>query len=442
MKNYGYSLLTLSLLAGLLAACASNGSAGVGTETTPADATPPPPAPAAETPAAAAEPEPVTLDFATNAAGGTLEAYKSIAAAFTAEHPHITVEVNGISKDYEPLMNARMASGDLPDVWSTHGWSVRKYSEYLRPLNDQPWTAGLVDEIKPIVTDAGGNMYVLPFDVDLSGMIYNKAILDELKLDVPETWEQFLAACEAIKNAGLTPIHIGGKDTSDVAGFLSRISLSLLVENTERSFKTELESGAFDWTNFDVVSDFILDLKAKGYLNVDHLTADKQATYNAFAQGKAAFAFQSNQSTVEIKKLNPEAQVSMMRLPTSGAGAEPFLISGERDAVGVWKDTPHEEAALQLLAFMAKPEHVAAVAAAYGIPAAFEGVDVELGALEDVFGAYDGVKVSNHFDRQYLPNGMWNTLKTVGPGLLSGEMTPAQAADAMRQDYERLIQAP
>lgn len=433
MKTKWLTLTIVPLFAVLTAACSDTQSGAI--EPNSSAAAPEPQA--KEKPA-----EPVTLDFATNASGGTLEAYKKIAADFTAQNPNIKVEVNGISKDYEALMNARMASGDLPDLWTTHGWSVRKYAEYLRPLNDQPWAASLEEAIKPIVTDKQGQLYVLPFDIDLSGMIYNEAALAQLKLDVPKTWEQFLAACEAIKQAGLTPVHIGGKDTSDVAGFISRLSLSLLVENTDHSYKKELEDGTFDWSRFSTVSDFVLNLKAKGYLNVDHLTADKTATYQAFAQNKAVFAFQSNQSISEIKKLNPDAKVSMMRLPTSGPGAEPFLISGERDAVGVWSKTPHEKETLQLLAFMARPENVTAVASAYSLPAALKGVKVDLGPLQAAFDGFDGTKVSNHFDRQYLPNGMWNTLKTVGPGLLSGDIKPDEAASAMKKDYDRLRQSP
>lgn len=428
--------LTMSC-AFLLSACGASSEGSV-----PGSAAANPPetqSPSAEP--SATKPTPVTLEFASNAKESTLEAFGAIAAAFHEQYPHITVEVVGVPKDFEAQMNARMANNDLPDVWSTHGWAVRKYAEYLRPLNDQAWVDRLVPEIVPIVTDeANGNLYAMPFDVDLSGMIYNEALLEELGIGPPETWEQFLAACEKIKNAGRTPIHIGGKDTSDVAGFLGRLSLSLLAPSPTSPFAAQLKDGSFDWSRFDAVSEFVLALKERGYLNVDHLTADKQATYQAFAKNEAAFAFQSNQSIYEIAKLNPEAKVTMMRLPVAEGAGEPFLISGERNAVGVWKDTPHAEEALLFLDFMTRPEHVSAVAATYSLPAAFEGVEVELGALNDVFAKYDNVPVSNHFDREYLPNGMWNTLKAVGPGLLSGEMNAEQAAKEMKEEYDRLRQ--
>ncbi|WP_248928043.1 ABC transporter substrate-binding protein [Paenibacillus hamazuiensis] len=384
--------------------------------------------------------EPVKLEFASNASGSTLEAYKTLVSQFNAANPSIRVELNPIAKDYEALMNARMASGDLPDLFNTHGWSVMKYSEYLRPLNDQPWAANLVDEIKPIVTNDKGRMFVLPFDVDMTGLLYNPAILKELNLPVPATWDEFAAVCEAAKKAGYTPIHVGGKDDSGLAGLINRVALSLLIMDSGKNYKKELADGSFDWNQFDRVASLILSWKEKGYFNVDNVTADKNATHTAMAKNKVLFAFQSNQSITEIKKLNPDSAVNMMRIPTSNKADEPFLISGERDAVGVWKNTKHEKEALQFLSFLAEPAQVSAVAASYSIPAAIKGVKVDLGQLGDVFGQYSKVSVTNHFDRQYLPNGMWNTMKSVGTSMLSG-MSAKDATKAMKTDYDRLRSA-
>ncbi|OXM87830.1 ABC transporter substrate-binding protein [Paenibacillus rigui] len=390
--------------------------------------------------ASQASKEPVKLEVASNASGSTLEAYKTLVYQFNAANPSIQVELNPIAKDYETLMNARMASGDLPDVFNTHGWSVMKYSEYLRPLNDQPWASSLVDEIKPIVTNDKGQMFVLPFDVDMTGLLYNPTILKELGRSVPATWEEFAAVCEAAKQAGYTPIHVGGKDDSGLAGMINRIALSLLIMDSGKNYKKELAEGSFDWNQFDRVTALILSWKEKGYFNVDNVTADKNATHTAMAKNKALFTFQSNQSITEIKKLNPDSKVNLMRIPTLLKTDEPFLISGERDAVGVWKSTKHEKEALQFLSFLAQPEHVSAVAASYGIPAALKGVKVDLGSQGDVYGQFSKLSVTNHFDRQYLPNGMWNTMKSVGTSMLSG-MSAKDVSKTMKQDYDRLRSA-
>ena len=50
----------------------------------------------------------------------------------------------------------------------------------------------------------------------------------------------------------------------------------------------------------------------------------------------------------------------------------------------------------------------------------------------------DGSTVTNHFDRQYLPDGMWNTLKVYSTSVLSGESTVSEGSELMRTEYERL----
>ena len=37
------------------------------------------------------------------------------------------------------------------------------------------------------------------------GIYYNKDLFDELGIDVPQTWEELLAAAQKIKDAGYTP---------------------------------------------------------------------------------------------------------------------------------------------------------------------------------------------------------------------------------------------
>ncbi|RED55957.1 ABC transporter substrate-binding protein [Cohnella lupini] len=382
----------------------------------------------------------VKLNFSTNASGGTLDAYQVIVDQFNKDNPEINVEMSALGKDFNTLMTAKMANNDLPDLFSTAGWSVRRFGEYLLPLNDRSWAMQVNEQIKPTVTDGNGNLVVLPLDIDISGVVYNPEILKQLNLKAPETWDQFLTACETIKKAGYTPISVAGKDSGDIAGLMSRLSLSLLVQSNP-SYKDDFDKDSFDWTHFASVTDFVSNLKKKGYLNVDVLTADKPTVYAELAKGKVAFAFQSNQTIAEVKKLNPDALISMMPLPVSDANTQPFLISGERDSVGIWKESKHPKEALIFLDYLAKSENVQKVAESYSLQAGLKGVQTNLGALQETFDQYSQAVVSNHFDRQYLPNGMFTTLGTVGSGLLSGTMDSKQVEATMKDDYDRLKKA-
>ena len=182
----------------------------------------------------------------------------------------------------------------------------------------------------------------------------------------------------------------------------------------------------------------MLSLVENGYTNVDYLTADKSGTYRGLAQNKVAFAFQSNLTMAEVKKLNPDANVSMMEIPGYSADDSSFLISGERDAVGVWKDSENLEAALVFIDYLAQPENVLHVAEAYSLPPSMDNAEVTDPGILSILGQIDGSTVTNHFDRQYLPDGMWNTLKVYSTSVLSGESTVSEGSELMRTEYERL----
>lgn len=380
----------------------------------------------------------VNLEFAVKETGLTLEAYQSIVDKFNAENENIHIDIVSYGKDYGSLLKAKMASNDLPDLWTTHGWAVFLYGEYLLPLNEQTWTGDLIPEIKPTMTDLNGNIVALPLDIDISGMIYNKTILDELSIEIPTNQDEFITACEKIKKAGYTPVHIAGKNASDVAGLVSRVSLSTLTTSNTQNYANQLYNATFDWSNYNQVSDFLLSLVNNGYTNVDYLTADKSGTYNGLAQDKVAFAFQSNATLAEVVKINPNTKVAMMKIPGYTVGDKPFLISGERDAVGIWKDTKHKEEALEFLNYLAKPENVLAVSEAYALPPSMIGIESNVESINNLLKELDGTQVTNHFDREYLPNGMWSTLKAFGPAVLSGEVTPDEGSNWMEEEYNRL----
>ena len=119
----------------------------------------------------------VTLEVETSWTGEQLDALQSIMDDFT-EESGIGVELIAPGEDYENVMKTRMASGDLPDLWETHGWSTTRYAEYLSTVNDMEWFDQISDAIKGTVTDKDGNVYVLPLSLDPASICYNKDVFE------------------------------------------------------------------------------------------------------------------------------------------------------------------------------------------------------------------------------------------------------------------------
>lgn len=379
----------------------------------------------------------VTITFSTNVVGAKAEALEAACRDFEEETGY-TVDFQAPGESYEELMKTKMSANELPDVFTTHGWSVARYSDYLMPVNDLDWASDINDQIKPVITDSEGNMYVLPIDMDIAGIICNMTVLEEAGVNPDEikTWDDFAAACDKIKAAGKTPIHMGGKDSWTIGQYFDWAAPSYYITDEADSHADELKDGTFDTAVWEEVAGMLDKWVKAGYFNEDVLTADYNADVQALAQDEAAFCFYGNSGIVDTLAVNPDANLGMMPIPAASASDEPSLIAGEDIAVGVWKDSEVKDEAVELLNYLAKPEVTKAIAEAAGNKAGLNGVETDIGSIGEYYDKYADVETFPYFDREYLPSGMWDVMCATGADILSQKDGAVQtAATTMEQNF-------
>lgn len=377
------------------------------------------------------------ITVASNATDLQYEAMQTLVEKFMEENPGVEVEFISYSKDYENLMKAKMAANDLPDVFATHGWSVKRYAEYLLPLNDFAFVDNLSSASKDILSTENGDVLTVPMNIEQTGIIYNKDILKQAGWDeVPRTFDEFLDCCEDVKALGVIPVYIAGKDTRQQANLMDLIAPSMLIA-TDENYSEALYDGTFDWSNWERVSAFLVELKDRGFLNVDCNTADPIYLPEKLAFGEVMFAFQGMQSITNAKDINPDANLSMMPIPAYLDSDEQILIGGERESYGIWKDTPNLEIAKAFIEFISRPENIKYFCETSGMPCAFTNVDVAVPLAED-FASYQDLAILPYFDREWLPSGMWATMRSIGGGLTSGEITVEESCSIMEKSYNDL----
>jgi raffinose/stachyose/melibiose transport system substrate-binding protein len=389
---------------------------------------------------ATVETEVITLSVMANRIGTQAELLEQIARQFESENPDIKIEFSAPGKDYESLMKIKMAANDMPDVFATHGWAKIRYGAFLADLSDQPWASQIDEGIKPVVTDEAGKVYVLPMDQEKTGPVYNVDVLSQYDVEVPLTWADLLAACEKIKtgsNGDVDCIHMGGADSWPVGQYYDFMSTSLAISPQNNDAQALLD-GTYDWSKYTVISQNLLELQEKGYLNTDVLTAKYSDSAVALAEGKAAFGIYGPFICEEALKTNPDLNCGLMPIPTLQDGDTPTFAGGELTTLGVWKDSPHQEAAKRFVAYYAQPENIAAVANSNKSPAGLTGVEVDAGYLTQYFTKYADLRTFDYFDRVYLPNGMWDVLCKNGQDVLAGGATPEQATENIAKEYDRL----
>lgn len=360
--------------------------------------------------------------------------------AFNAANADIVVELISGSADYESLMKARMAANELPDMWATHGWSIARYSEYLTPLEDQSWADSLITVLKSVITDKDGHVYVLPIDVDIAGVAYNKDVVAKAGVDVTtiKNWDDMFAAMEKIKAIGVTPVHMGGKDSWTIGNFLDWAAPSVYITDANNYSGDDLKAGIFDTAKWEIVAGFMKALKDKGYVNVDVLTSTFGGSAQALGEGAVAFEFYGNYVVAEALTYAPDANLGFFPIPAYYTGDEPSLISGEHNTIGIWKDTKYPEQCKRFLAYLAQPEVMSALATSTGMAAGLTTATSDTGILTASYKLWSDAEAFGYFDREFLPSGMWDTMCSTGAGILSGDMTVKDAAKIMLRDFTQL----
>jgi raffinose/stachyose/melibiose transport system substrate-binding protein len=200
----------LAILVLLVSACTSGG-ASTAPSTTPTGAP-------SIGPSQAAEPVTITWYHIQNNDPG-LSLWKALADEYTAAHPNVTIDIQvNENEAFKTKLTTLLQQGDVPDLFQTWGGGGLR----------QQVEAGLVKDISADIAswkdtifatalgmyEVDGKNYGVPFDLGLVGFWYNtKSFADAGITTPPATWAEFLTTVQTLKDKGITPIALAGKDT-------------------------------------------------------------------------------------------------------------------------------------------------------------------------------------------------------------------------------------
>ena len=115
------------------------------------------------------------------------------------------------------VLKARVAAGNPPTAMQQLGYAILDFADggLLGNLNDlaaQEHWADVVPKALQKFVRPGGNWVAAPVNVHTTNWVWaNKAIFDKHGIKVPTNWDEFVAACDKLKAAGVTPIAWGGQ---------------------------------------------------------------------------------------------------------------------------------------------------------------------------------------------------------------------------------------
>jgi raffinose/stachyose/melibiose transport system substrate-binding protein len=193
----------------------------------------------------------------------------------------------------------------------------------------------------------------LPYATNANAVIYNKAKFEELGLEVPTTWDEFIATLEEVKAAGEIPIYLTLKDAW--TGMISWNSLAANIAGED--FAENKNNGDASFVqNYSEVADKMLTLTKYGHK--DNMGVAYGDGNNAFASGKGVFYLQGNWAIPEIQKAEPSIELGVFPMPVTNDPAKNKLVSGVDVILTMNKDTEHKEEAMKFIEFMMNKETV------------------------------------------------------------------------------------
>jgi len=221
-------------------------------------------------------------------AGGEAEGLNGMFGIYETKYPDVEIVnaavAGGAGTNFKAVLATRLIGGDPPDTFQLHaGLEVETYSpeQYLEPIDAIYASEGLETAFPPdllTLLKYKDHYWGVPVNIHRSNVLwYDKAVFEANGLTAPTTFDEFFAAAEALKAAGIAPYVMGTKDGWEAPHIFEDVLAGTLGAEKYRGLWT----GATPWTDAGVTQALENFKRMISYANDDHpaLTWDGAGEY-------------------------------------------------------------------------------------------------------------------------------------------------------------------
>ena len=311
---------------------------------------------------------------------------EQLAEDFNAANPGIEVVVDASGPEGTELDNmvkTRLSTNDMPDLfWYNSGALMRALNPDQQLLNvgGEPWLEDL-DEVYRGTVSTDNGTYGAPVGAAMGGgFFYNARVYDEVGIEVPTTWAQFLDNAAKIRAAGIDPViqSYGDTWTSQMITLADFYNVSA----ANPDFGEDLTANQASFTDTpEALASFrkLEDLAKAGYVNEDYptLLLDQPLAKLANVEGANYPMLTFAQAT--ITQNYPEQADDIGFFPVPGDSPDSNgLTSWMPSSVYAPAYTEHPDEVKKFMAFVASPDGCNAITTARGVtgPYVVDGCEV------------------------------------------------------------------
>jgi raffinose/stachyose/melibiose transport system substrate-binding protein len=285
-----------------------------------------------------------------------VETFDRLIEKFEEENPDINIEQNHVP-DAETVLKSRLTRNNIPDIMGLGGnftYGQIADAGILKNFDDTSYLANTQLAYREMLQDLheGSSNYGVPYTANANTVLYNKDKFEELGLDIPQTWDQFIAAAETIKENGGTPFYLTFKDAWTIMVPWNSLAANLQGENfIERRKENETTFKE----SYQKVAERIY--KLLDYGQDDIFGFGYSQGNQAFANGESFMYIQGVWAINPILESNPDLNLGAFALPAVNDADENMLVSGVDTVLTMNKNTDHPEAAEKFIKFLLEKEN-------------------------------------------------------------------------------------
>lgn len=283
-------------------------------------------------------------------AGGEAAGLNKMYDLFKTQNPGVEIVnaavAGGAGTNAKAVLATRLTGGEPPDSFQLHaGLEVEKYAPetYLEPIDDlyasEGWDKvfpqGLLDLLK-----YNDHYWSVPVNIHRANVLwYNKTIFADNEIEAPKTFEDFFAACETLKAAGVTPFAMGTKEGFEAPHVMETVLLGTLGADGYRGLWT----GDTAWTDAKVAEALENFSRMMEYANEDHGALTWSEAAQLIIDGKGAMMIMGDWTA---------GQFGAKDFTDYGWAASPGsdgIFDALSDTFALPKNAPHRDAAIAWL---------------------------------------------------------------------------------------------
>lgn len=366
-----------------------------------------------------------------------VEAYERIIETFEAENPDIDVEFTAYrNTEYNTILSTALQGGGGPDIAHLRAYGgIEPLAEAGLVLRLDGEVEGLEDFDPGILLGAtnreDGGVYGVPHALQTVQILYNEAMFEELGLEEPQTWEEFLAVGDALQASGVNALANGTSDPWTVETLFGAVAPTFYGCD---AFFEEITAGETDFTDprFQEALERMVALRpylAENYMGISY--TDMQTLF-AFEQ--AGMMAAGSYELGALEGLNPDLEVGSFAVPGDTADAEKCISYYVDGSYGVNAATEHRDEALRFVEFLASPEFGQMFTDELQQISAVPGVEPTSEELAEM------VEMMNEIGTPYLMLTAFRFGQPSGSTLLQNEMQAVMAGDQSVEEATANIQ--